>query len=99
MALFRRPAAGANSGVRPWYEAKKARNEDDARRAVVAVMRKLAMALYHVGVKGEEFQPRRLFGRIGRRSGVQVEIEEVTRNQSGVWVVEQVWRTRSEEVV
>ena len=53
--------------VRPWYEAKKARNEDDARRVVVAVMRKLAVALYHVGVKGEEFQPRRLFGRISRR--------------------------------
>jgi len=29
------------------------------------------MALYHVGVKGEDFQPRRLFARIGRR-GVQV---------------------------
>jgi transposase len=56
------------SAVRPWYEAKKARNEDDARRVVVAVMRKLAMALYHVGVKGEEFQPRRLFARIGRRN-------------------------------
>jgi transposase len=55
------------SGVRPWYEAKKARDGDDARRVVVAVMRKLAMALYHVGVKGEEFQPRRLFGGIRRR--------------------------------
>jgi transposase len=54
------------SGVRPWYEAKKARNEDDARRAVVAVMRKLAMALYHVGVKGEQFESRRLFGSIRR---------------------------------
>jgi len=59
------------STVRPWYEAKKSRNEDDARRVVVAVMRKLAMALYHVGVKGEEFQPRRLFARIGRRSVVE----------------------------
>ena len=56
-----------HSGVRPWYEAKKARNEDDARKAVVAVMRKLAMALYHIGVKGEEFQPRRLFARIKPR--------------------------------
>jgi hypothetical protein len=53
-------------GVRPWYEAKKARDEDDARRALVAVMRKLALALYQVGVHDEEFQPRRLFGRIGR---------------------------------
>jgi transposase len=56
-------------GVRPWYEAKKARNEDDARRALVAVMRKLALALYHVGVSNEEFKPRRLFGRIRARRG------------------------------
>jgi transposase len=32
-------------GVRPWYEAKRAHDEADARRAVVAVMRKLAVAL------------------------------------------------------
>jgi transposase len=56
-------------GVRPWYEAKKARNTDDARRVLVAVMRKLAVALYYVGVHHEEFQPRRLFGRICRRRG------------------------------
>jgi transposase len=56
-------------GVRPWYEAKKARDRDDARRVLVAVMRKLAVALYYVGVHHEEFQPRRLFGRICRRSG------------------------------
>ena len=56
-------------GVRPWYEAKKARDEGDARRVVVAVMRKLAVALYHVGVKNEEFQPKRLFGRINKRRG------------------------------
>jgi transposase len=56
-------------GVRPWYQAKKAHDQDDARRALVAVMRKLAMALYYVGVHGEAFQPRRLFGRIGRQQG------------------------------
>jgi transposase len=56
-------------GVRPWYEAKKARDEGDARRVLVAVMRKLAVALYYVGVKGEEFRPQRLFGRIGQRRG------------------------------
>jgi transposase len=54
-------------GVRPWYEAKKAHDEVAARRVVVAVMRKLAVALYYVGVHDEEFQPRRLFGRIGGR--------------------------------
>ena len=56
-------------GVRPWYEAKKARDAGDARRVLVAVMRKLAVALYHVGVRNEEFQPRRFFGRIGKRRG------------------------------
>jgi transposase len=56
-------------GVRPWYEAKKAQDEGDARRVLVAVMRKLAVALYCVGVRNEEFEPQRLFGRIGRRSG------------------------------
>ena len=56
-------------GVRPWYEAKKARDAGDARRLLVAVMRKLAVALYHVGVRNEEFQPRRLFGRIGKHRG------------------------------
>jgi hypothetical protein len=60
-------------GVRPWYEAKKARDEGDARRALVAVMRKLAVALYHIGVRNEAFQPRRLFGRIGRCSGRSAE--------------------------
>ncbi len=56
-------------GVRPWYEGKKAADEGDARRLLVAVMRKLAVALYHVGVRSEEFQPRRLFGRLGKRRG------------------------------
>lgn len=60
-------------GVRPWYEAKKARHEGEARRVLVAVMRKLAVALYHVGVRNEGFQPRRLFGRIGRGSGRSAE--------------------------
>ncbi len=67
-------------GVRPWYEAKKARNPDDARRVLVAVMRKLAVALYHVGVHDEEFQPRRLFGRIGPRSGRPAQPPSATRN-------------------
>jgi transposase len=67
-------------GVRPWYEAKKARDHDDARRVLVAVMRKLAVALYHVGVHGEEFQPRRLFGRIGPRSGRPTQPQSATRN-------------------
>jgi transposase len=73
-------------GARPWYEAKKARDEDNARRVLVAVMRKLAVALYHVGVHGEEFEPRRLFGRIDQRSGRPAPPRPATRSsrpQSG----------------
>ncbi len=69
-------------GVRPWYEAKKAHDEADARRAVVAVMRKLAVALYHVGVRDEEFQPRRLFGRIRRRPGSPAGAKSRTERRS-----------------
>src|SRR5215472_8412709 len=70
-----------NCGVRPWYEAKKARDEDDARRVIMAVMRKLAMALYHVGVRNEEFPPRRLFGQICRRGGRSAGPRSGARNQ------------------
>jgi transposase len=69
-------------GVRPWYEAKKARDEVDARRILVAVMRKLALALYHVGVNNEEFQPRRLFGRIDERCGCPAERRSATERRS-----------------
>ena len=41
MALFRGVAAGPELRASPWYEAKKARDEDDARRVMVAVMRGL----------------------------------------------------------
>jgi transposase len=68
-------------GVRPWFEAKKAHDEVDARRVVVAVMRKLAMALYYVGVQNEEFQPERLFGRICQRRGSSAEPQSRTRSQ------------------
>lgn len=70
-----------NCGVRPWYEAKKARDEADARRVIVAVMRKLVVALYHVGVHNQEFRPRRLFGRICGRRGSPAERGSATRDQ------------------
>jgi len=47
--------------VRGWYEAKKRRDGDRGRGAVIAVMRKLALALYAVGACGEEFSLARLF--------------------------------------
>ncbi len=52
------------AGVRSWYQAKKARDPDAAKSVLVAVMRKLALALYHVAVHDKEFDPRRLFARI-----------------------------------
>jgi transposase len=69
------------SGVRPWYEAKKARDEKDARRVVVAVMRKLALALYQVGVDGQQFQPRKLFGRVRGRGAGPARPRAETRRQ------------------
>jgi transposase len=47
-------------GVRRWYEAKKARDGQEAKRALVGVMRKLALALYRVA-QGEPFVASRLF--------------------------------------
>ena len=49
--------------VRQWYHAKKARDGGgrEVKRALVAVMRKLALALYQVGARGAAFDPARLF--------------------------------------
>ena len=47
--------------VRRWYEAKKAKDQDRGTGALIAVARKLALALYSVGVYGEEFEGWRLF--------------------------------------
>jgi transposase len=53
--------------VRRWYEAKKAASGSTAKQILVALMRKLALALYHVGVHGEPFDARRLLARIAVR--------------------------------
>jgi transposase len=47
--------------VRPWYEAKKAKDGDRAMGALIGIARKLALALYSVGVRDEPFQAWRLF--------------------------------------
>jgi transposase len=49
------------AGVRQWYQAKKGRDGQEAKRALVGVMRKLALALYQVGARGAVFEPARLF--------------------------------------
>ena len=55
--------------VRPWYLAKKARDGDRGTGALIAIARKLALALYSVGVHDEPFEAWRLFpGRsVGQR--------------------------------
>jgi hypothetical protein len=49
------------AGVRAWYQAKKERDGQEAKGAVVAVMRKLVLALYQVGAQGATFEVGRLF--------------------------------------
>jgi transposase len=48
-------------GVKQWYQARQARGDGPAKGALVGVMRKLALALYHVGARGAEFAPGKLF--------------------------------------
>lgn len=57
-----------HEGVRAWVERKKARDGGGGGKAVVAVMRKLALATWHVG-QGEAFDGRKLFGGKPKRPG------------------------------
>jgi transposase len=47
--------------VNPWYEAKKQRENNRGRKALVAIMRKLSLALYQVGARGAKYEARKLF--------------------------------------
>ena len=47
--------------VRRWYEAKKAKDQDRGTGALIGITRKLALALYSVGVYEERFEAWRLF--------------------------------------
>jgi transposase len=49
------------AGVRAWYRSKKRRGDQAVKKALVGVMRKLALALYRVAVAGVAFEARRLF--------------------------------------
>jgi transposase len=49
------------AGVQRWFAAKKAKDGEEGTRALVAVMRRLVLALHRVGVHGETFDARRLF--------------------------------------
>jgi transposase len=47
--------------VKKWFEAKKGRENGCGGKAVVAIMRKLALALYQVGARGAKYESRKLF--------------------------------------
>jgi transposase len=47
--------------VRAWYERKKLRDQGRGGKAMVAVMRKLALAVHAVAVRNEDYDPGRLF--------------------------------------
>jgi transposase len=75
------------AGVRSWYEAKKARDPDAAISVLVALMRKLALALYQVGVHDQEFHPERLFARIVARVKTSAELPSEKESSRGKKVV------------
>jgi transposase len=60
MRLTQRP------GVREWYQQKKAKDKDHGKGALIAIARKLALALYHVGAHGAVFESARLFPGVPR---------------------------------
>ena len=51
----------AQSPIGRWYQRKKAKDGEGAKRALIGVMRKLALALYAVGEQGATFEAGRLF--------------------------------------
>jgi transposase len=51
----------SSAGVRRWVAGKKRRDGGKAKRAVIGVMRRLAMAAYQVGARGVAFDAGRLF--------------------------------------
>jgi len=53
--------ASQDPDVRRWYEAKKARDADRGKGALIGVARRLALALYVVAVGDEPFEAWRLF--------------------------------------
>jgi transposase len=64
--------------VQRWYRQKKSKDGDKAKRALIGVMRKLALALYEVGAKGQTFDAMRLFPGVPIKRS-KVFAESVTR--------------------
>ena len=54
--------------VNTWYERKKKKDGDKASRALIGIMRRLALAVHSVGAYGVAFESQRLFG-CGKKKG------------------------------
>jgi transposase len=80
MRLARKP------DVMEWYEVKKGQRPKGGRRALIAVMRKLAIGLHAIGVGEEPFDARRLFsptvGKHSRRGITQAKKEQRKQRQN-----------------
>jgi len=74
----------AKGPVGRWYRQKKAKDGEQAKRALIGVMRKLALALYEVGVNGESFDAWRLFPGVGLERGkLHSGLSRSTRRRTG----------------
>jgi transposase len=74
------------AGVASWYQAKKSRDGQQAKRALVGVMRKLVPALYRIAVTGAAFEAGKLFaggasGPGGRQTGDKGMAREQSRRK------------------
>jgi transposase len=58
--------------VRSWYLRQKAQRRGEGKPAVIGVMRKLALALYQVGGRGERFDASQLYASLTRLSAASV---------------------------
>ena len=67
--------------VRPWFEAKKARDQGRGKGALIAVCRKLALALHAVGAGEKPFEIQRLFPSSGKRQRNALAAEKRQRYQ------------------
>ncbi|HWE93661.1 MAG TPA: transposase [Tepidisphaeraceae bacterium] len=72
-----------DAAVKRWTIPKKARDGGKGSRAMVAVMRRLALAAWHVAVNGEEFDAGRLFPGVAGQRPAKVQDKAATMQAAG----------------
>ncbi len=83
VAVFCGDAIESRRRGRGWYEVKKADRPKGGNRALIAVMRKLALGLYVLGVREEPFDARRLFSAAVGKPSRRNEQGSRTRQKNG----------------